>query len=253
MKKIRISAISYINTIPFIFGIKNSDIKNKIDLSIDYPAACANKLINNSADIGLIPVAAICDLGYYNIISDYCIGATNKARTVILASNSPVQEISTIFLDSHSRSSVMLAKILAEKFWKIKPAWKNVVYNKTINLKQEKSAAVIIGDKVFDVETKFRYKYDLAEEWTKYTNLPFVFAVWIANKKIDTHFITEFNKSLQFGVDNIDNAILQGDFNKIVDSETIKKYLTENISYPYDNRKKQGMELFLKYVKTLKI
>ncbi|MDA3781514.1 MAG: menaquinone biosynthesis protein [Bacteroidales bacterium] len=251
MKKIKISTISFINTIPFIFGIKNSNIIDKIDLIIDHPAACADKLVNDTVDIGLVPVASIPNLGYYKFISDYCIGATNKARTVVLVSNSPINEISTVFLDSQSRSSVTLVKILADKFWKINPIWKDINFGNEINLKQEKSAAVIIGDKVFDIETKFRYKYDLAQEWTKYTKLPFVFATWIANKEIDNKFLIEFNNALKFGVANINNAILHGDFNKIIDNETIKKYLTENISYSFDNRKKQGMELFLKYMKTL--
>lgn len=248
MSKIKISAVSYINTIPFIYGIENSDIRDKIDLTIDHPAACADRLINNKVDIGLVPVASLIDLNYYNFVSDYCIGATAKVKTVILASNSPLKDITTIFLDSQSRSSVMLAKVLAKNYWKINPKWENVNYNKLININDKNTAAVIIGDKVFDNEDSFIYKYDLAEEWIKYTKLPFVFATWVANKKIDNNFISEFNSALKYGVSNIDMAVANYD-NSFISKDLTQEYLSNNISFLFDNRKKQGLELFLKYIK----
>ena len=98
MKKIKISAVSYLNTVPFVYGLKHSGtgILDKIDLSLDIPSICAEKLITGKVDIGLIPVAVISQLSHYKIISNYCIGAIGRVKSVILASNVPLRYTSTI-------------------------------------------------------------------------------------------------------------------------------------------------------------
>ena len=104
MDKIRISAVRYANTYPFIYGLRESGFDKKVILETDHPADCAAKVISGRVDIGLIPVAALPMLKEYYIISDYCIGAIGKVRTVMLLSNSPFNDISTIYLDYRSRS-----------------------------------------------------------------------------------------------------------------------------------------------------
>ena len=125
MKKIRISAVKYANTYPFIFGLKDSGFDKKIILDTDHPAECAYKLITNRADIGLIPVAALPQLKEYHIISDYCIGSNGDVRTVMLLSNSRFEKISTIYLDYRSLTSVKLSRVLAKNFWKRDFVWLN--------------------------------------------------------------------------------------------------------------------------------
>ncbi len=122
MQKIKISSVSYINSLPFIYGIENSIFLNGNHILYkDSPANCADKLISNTIDLGLIPVAEILKIKNPQIISDYCIGAVGKVRTVLLLSQVPLSEINTILLDYESRTSVNLVKVLAEEFWKIKP------------------------------------------------------------------------------------------------------------------------------------
>ncbi|MBA3902015.1 MAG: ABC transporter substrate-binding protein, partial [Bacteroidetes bacterium] len=86
MQRIRISAVSYLNTKPFLYGIQNSDALThfNIDLKTDLPSVCAEKLLANEADLGLVPVAIIPKLKEYHIISDYCIGAIGPVKTVML-------------------------------------------------------------------------------------------------------------------------------------------------------------------------
>ena len=157
MTKIRISAVSYTNTFPFIYGIENSKIIDHIDLSKDIPSVCAQKLLDNKVDIGLIPIAVMPKLNHSEIISDYCIGASGPVRSVILASFKPLNEIETIYLDYHSRSSVMLTRILAKKFWKINVRWTETTEGFENRIK-ENEAAVIIGDKALSVEKKFPFE-----------------------------------------------------------------------------------------------
>ena len=125
MDKIRISAVKYANTYPFIYGLMESGFDKKVILETDHPADCAAKLISGKVDIGLIPVATLPLLKEYHIISDYCIGANGNVRTVMLLSNCPFDEIETIYLDYRSRSSVNLSKVLAKNFWKREFRWMN--------------------------------------------------------------------------------------------------------------------------------
>lgn len=248
MTKIKISAVSYTNTLPFIYGIENSDILNHIKLSKDIPSVCAQKLLENKVDLGLIPVAVIPKLNHYEIISDYCIGASGPVRSVILASYKPLNEINTIYLDYHSRSSVMLTRILAKKFWKINVKWTDTSDGFENRIK-ENEAAVIIGDKALAVERNFPYVYDLAEEWIKNTKLPFVFAAWVSNKNLGSTFKTNFNAALRNGLDHIDDVIKTYDFSAISNHINPKTYLEKNIDFQLDEKKIDGMNLFLEFAK----
>jgi len=248
MTKVKISAVSYTNTLPFVYGLENSDIINHIDLSKDIPAICAYKLLNNEVDIGLVPVAVIPKLKHSEILSDYCIGASGTVRSVILASFKPLKQVKSILLDYHSRSSVMLTRILAKHFWKIDVKWTdtNEGFQNRINSEQ---AAVIIGDKAMNVENNFPYVYDLADEWIKFTNLPFVFAAWVSNKDIGSTFKEEFNKALRFGIEHIDDAIKSSDLSYLSEHIDAKDYLIKNIDFNLDQKKRDGMNLFLEYAK----
>jgi len=251
MDKIRISAVKYANTYPFIYGLIESGFDQKVVLETDHPSDCAAKLISGKADIGLIPVAALLLLKEYHIISDYCIGATGNVRTVLLLSNCPFNEIETIYLDYRSRSSVNLTKVLAKNSWKKEYKWVNTSAGFDFINIGFNEAVVLIGDQCFEYENKFRNKIDLASEWKKFSGLPFVFACWTANKKLDNDFLTEFNKSLQLGVKNIDAVVEKFGKSGTITGEVLRTYLTENIDYNFDEDKKKGLKLFLKLMSEL--
>jgi chorismate dehydratase len=247
MNKIKISVVSYLNSKPFIYGLEHSDLLNEIDLQLDIPSVCASKLMNGTVDLGLIPSAAIPRINDSKIISDYCIGAVGKVASVMLYSEVPLLEIRTVLLDYQSNTSVNLVRILAKHFWKISPEWKDTSADYENNIK-DTTAAVIIGDRTFGLDGKYKYSYDLAEEWQKFTGLPFVFACWVANKKLPEVFINKFNSALKFGLDNretlIDNLRKQNEYNT-----DIKEYLTRNIDYNLDKKKREALKLFLEYIK----
>ena len=243
MDKIKISVVSYLNSKPFIYGLENNSIIEKIDLQLDIPSVCAQKLMDGKVDIGLVPIAIIPQLNPHYIISDYCIGATGKVASVMLYSDVPLHEIKSILLDYQSRTSVTLVKILAAKFWKINPDWIPAAadYEKSIS---DTTAGVIIGDRTFGMEKTHKYVYDLAEEWVKFSGLPFVFACWVSNKQLPDLFLNDFNNALKVGLDARPQLI--SDITKTGKYPTnVGKYLTESLSYEFDTAKKQGLELFL--------
>ena len=244
---IRISAVSYTNTIPFIYGLQNHAISKEIELSLDVPATCAEKLKDDKVDIGLIPVAAILDLKESYIISDYCIGAKGAVDSVFIFSNCPIQDIKYLQLDPQSKSSNQLALVLLKNYWKIGPelVLKAKEYGRSPH---PKTAFVQIGDRTFGQVDKHSFVYDLAAEWQKFTGLEFVFAAWVSNKKLDTAFINKLNESLKFGLDNrlkiLENMEMRKDFDLI-------DYLMHKIDYQYNDSKKQALQLFHKYIEEL--
>jgi len=245
MKKIRISVVNYLNSKPFIFGLENSEFRNNIDLQLDIPSVCAEKLEDDRVDIGLVPVAILPELEEYHIISDYCIGSDGAVGSVLLLSEVPLNEIKTVLLDYQSKTSVLLAQILAEKFWKIRPQWTDGEEHFE-DLIQGTTAGIVIGDRTFSLKNKFNHVYDLSAEWKKFTQLPFVFACWVSNKELDRSFVIQFNNALRFGLMNIEEVISR--YKKESGTELdVKDYLEHKISYAFDDRKKFALELFLKY------
>ncbi len=119
----------------------------------------------------------------------------------------PFQEIKTVNLDYRSRSSVNLARILAKNSWKREFFWKNTSELFDFCNIPENEAIVLIGDQCFEYEKCFSNNVDLAEEWYKFTGLPFAFACWTANRELDKVFLDEFNEALGKGVRNIPAVI----------------------------------------------
>lgn len=245
MNKIKISAVSYLNSTPFIYGINHSEIKNEIDLSLDIPAVCAQKLISGNVDIGLVPVAVMPELKKSYIITDYCIGAIGKVNSVLLLSNVPINEIKTILLDYQSRTSVKLCQLLCKEYWKVNPGFLSTNENFENDILGN-TAAVVIGDRALLLRDKFKYAYDLSQAWYDMTALPFVFACWVANKKIEADFISLFNNALKNGVQHIDNVILEEN-ELALSTEEKRKYLKNYISFDLDADKRKGLDLFFKY------
>lgn len=251
MDKIRISAVKYANTYPFIYGLMESGFDKKVVLETDHPSECAAKLISGRVDIGLIPVAVLPLLKEYHIISDYCIGANGNVRTVMLLSNCPFDKIRNIYLDYRSKSSVNLTKVLAKNSWKREFSWTNT--SKAfdfLNIGIDE-AVVLIGDQCFEFENSFRYKIDLANEWQKFTGLPFVFACWTSNKQLESEFIHEFNEALELGVNNIDRVVEKLGKTGTITGDILKSYLIENIDFNFDDEKKTALKLFLELMKEL--
>jgi chorismate dehydratase len=245
-EKVKISIVNYLNTLPFRYGIAHSAVKDKIDLQEDIPSICAQKLKFKQVDVGLVPVALLPELDHYEIITDFCLGANGKVDSVRLYSEVPIEEIKTITLDYQSKSSITLTKVLCKFFWKkdvefreAKPGFEKLV---TVT-----DAAVVIGDRTFSLNGHFKFEYDLAEEWKKFTGLPFVFAAWVSHDAVSENFIEEFNAALSLGVSNV-NAALAEYKPYVPEKFDPLDYLTKKISYDLSDEKRKALSLFLEYI-----
>lgn len=249
--KIRISAVKYANTYPFLYGMTETGFDRKVILTTDHPAECAEKLISGKVDIGLIPVAALPAMREYHIITDYCLGAYGKVKTVLLLSHSPFEEVKIINLDYRSISSVNLARILARYAWKREFTWKNTSDRfDFLNIPRDE-AVVLIGDQCFELEKMFMHKTDLAEEWHRFTGLPFAFACWTANRKLEDDFLLDFNRALEFGVNNIPDVVMKYGHSGVIRSNDLTTYLTQNMDFILNEDKREAIILFLELMRKL--
>ena len=240
-RKIRVGAVSYLNTKPLLYGIRRSALLQQIELTENYPSLIAQQLIDGTIDVGLVPVVVIPKLKEHFIISDYCIGAVNEVASVCLFSDVPLEQIEKILLDYQSRTSVALIKILLKNYWKMHPILEDAKENFRLSIRGT-TAGMIIGDSAFEQRLQSKYIYDLSLAWKAYSGLPFVFAAWVANKQLPDHFIEAFNDANAIGLRHLDDvtATLESPY------YDLKKYYTQNISYNLDEEKRRGMQRFLK-------
>jgi chorismate dehydratase len=244
MDFLKISAVSYLNTFPFVFGLQKSGLLHNFSLELDVPSVCAQKLKDGRVDIALVPVAALPELKEYRYISDYCIGAVGDVKTVLLLSRVPLEHITRVHLDFDSRTSVELVKVLASHWWKIRPQWVDLRAGEASSPRDIESL-VAIGDKTFQIRHDFRYSYDLAREWIDFSGLPFVFAAWVSTTKLDDQFLQQFSLALKYGIDH-KRECLDYFREKLPAYDDCLGYLENSISYDFDDAKKKGLELFLK-------
>ena len=242
-KKIRVGAVSYLNTKPLLFGLKRSGLMDRITLFEDYPSHIASMLLNDDIDIGLVPVVMIPIMKEAHILTDYCIGAEGEVASVALFSEVPIDQVSKVILDFQSRTSVILAKVLLKEFWKKEVEWIHVTEDFGEHIKGN-TAGIVIGDRALDQRKLSAYFYDLAGAWKEHTGLPFVFAAWVSNKPLEADFIDAFNLANGYGVTHIDEVIAETPYERC--NYDLQAYYTQNISYHFDDLKKAGMALFLK-------
>ncbi len=235
--------MSYLNTKPLLHALNNGfEIKN-MHLVEDYPARIAQMLLNNEIDVGLVPVAIIPKMQEHFIVTDYCIGAEGAVGSVCLFSEVPLERVEKVLLDYQSRTSVALARVLIKHYWKITPVLEDAKEDFREYIKGT-TAAVVIGDRAFEQRKQSTYMYDLAAAWKAFTGLPFVFAAWIANKKLPKEFIEEFNQANKIGLLSIDKVVAENPY-PLYD---LDYYYHHNISYHLTADKRIGLDKFLSFL-----
>jgi chorismate dehydratase len=249
MELLRISAVSYLNTFPFVYGIQESGLLKDFKLELDVPSICAEKFKNDAVDISLVPVGALPEMGEYHFISDFCIGAVGEVKTVLLLSKVPLSQISRIHLDFDSRTSVELVRVLAKHWWKIDPVWENLGAGQA-SVPSEIESLVAIGDKTFRIRQDFPFVYDLGTEWVLFTRLPFVFATWVSRVRLPDEILRQFTGAISYGISHKRECVDYFNERLPASYDDCLRYLEENISYGFDPRKKLGLDLFLNYLRT---
>ncbi len=254
MARLRISAISYLNTAPLMWDFRHGH--PDFDISYTVPSKCAAELANRSADIGIIPAAAFTTIPGLAVIPDVAIASKSAVRSILLVSRVPVEKIHTVALDNSSLTSVALVQILFAKWWQ-----REVSFSPADPLLSEMlercDAALVIGDTALQVDRSRYLTFDLAEEWLKFTGKPFVFAFWAVREaalgdSADAHRLAAiFQHSRDHGLEpaNVDRIAAEWAPRLALTTEDVRTYLTHNIYYSLDRACLEGLELFYRYGK----
>ena len=250
--RMRISAISYLNTAPLMWDFEHDPPHPNFEISYTLPSQCASELARGTADIGIIPSAAYATISGLMILPDVAIAAKRAVRSILLVSRKPIDQIHTIALDSSSLTSVALLKILFRKFWRTEPAFDSTPPNLEPMLSQH-DAALLIGDPALQVDRSKYLTWDLAEEWIHLTGKPFVFAFWAitaqALQQAPAGLAHLFQRSRDHGLQPENLAQIAETWSqKLGLTQTdVLEYLTENIHYYLDTPCLEGLQLFYRY------
>src|SRR5882757_10147183 len=187
MRRLRISAISYLNTAPLMWDFEHGEsreqLKEQFEVTYTIPSACAEALRTGAADIGIIPVAAYATIPGLVILPGVAIASLNAVRSILLVSRKPLDQVKTVALDTSSMTSVALCKILFAKWLGGPREYRSMAPDLEIML-ASCDAALLIGDPALLIQRAcYATVVDLAEEWRKHTGKPFVFAFWAVREE----------------------------------------------------------------------
>jgi len=254
MRRLRISAISYLNTAPLMWDFEHGAAGGDFEISYTLPSACARSLQEGSADIGIIPAAAYTQIPSLEILPGVAIASLRPVRSILLISKLPIDQIRTVALDTSSMTSVALTKVIFEKwlgggqtFFPMAPDIDQML--------RSYDAGLVIGDPALQIDRSRYLTLDLAEEWIRHTGKPFVFAFWAireqalreAQSSLDLAHIFQQSRDHGLAPASLDQIASEWSPRLGLSEASIRSYLTENIHYQLDPACLEGLQLFYRY------
>jgi chorismate dehydratase len=254
MRSLRISAISYLNTVPLMWDFEHGGAGRAFDIAYTLPSACARSLAEGTADIGIIPAAAYTQIAGLKIIPEVAIASRRAVRSILLVSKVPTSQVRTVALDTSSLTSVALTKILFEKWLGGGRTFTPMAPEIDAMLAQH-DAGLVIGDPALKIDRSRYQTLDLAEEWIRHTGKPFVFAFWAvrgealgeADPGLDLPAIFQGSRDHGLKASSIDQISHEWASKLGISESAVGAYLTENIYYSLDASCLEGLQLFYRY------
>jgi len=253
MRKLRISAISYLNTAPLMWDFEHGEARDRFDISYTLPSGCARALAEATGDIGIIPAAAYTQIPGLQILPDIAIASRRAVRSILLVSKLPVEKVRTVALDTSSMTSVALAKILLR--WLGAEPQYTPMEPEIEKMLAGHDAALVIGDPALQIDRTRYHTLDLAEEWIRFTGKPFVFAFWAvrgdalkeADPSLDLPAV--FRDSRDHGLEPSSLGAIAREWSTKLNlpEGEVRSYLTQNIHYRLDAECLEGLRLFYRY------
>src|SRR5512138_1857487 len=239
MARLRAAAVSFLNAWPLTVGLENSE---RIELVPAEPSRCAAMLEAGEVDLALVSVAAL-GKGTYDIVPGIAIGADGPVQTVVLAGEQSPAIWDEVFLDTASRTSHTLTKIVLDEMG-VRPRYTLMPALEGLARAKGTKGALVIGDRGFDVRAN--HVIDLGREWTKLTGLPMIFALWAARPGVvKPEDVQELSRAAQHGLGIRTELAQQFAAEKGGDPERYRRYLTQRIRYGLGPYELQGLEAFL--------
>ncbi len=224
--------------------------RDLFDLEFAIPALCADRLASGAADIGIVPSFEL-TRQQLEIIPGCGIACRGAVRSILLISTRPAAEIRTLAVDSSSRTSVQLARVILARKFGAEPRFTSRAPDLESMLKTD-DAALIIGDPALRIDPARLpyYSYDLGSEWVEMTDLPMVFAVWAGRPGHATPAIAEaFRQSCHYGRERLEDIVSSEAPRREFSPALVREYLSRHIIHELEPRDYAGMELFLSYAR----
>lgn len=246
-KPVRLGAVSYLNTKPLVEGLETRP--NLFSIRFDVPSVCAALLHAGDVDLGLIPAIEYqraADDAQYWIVPDLAIGSNGPIASVAVFSRVPVDRIRSIALDTSSRTSVALTRVLCARHWGIEPAFVPAAPDLAGMLAQA-DAALLIGDPalVADPAAHDALKLDLGSEWRAMTGLPFVYAVWAGREGVaSSEHVRALQEARDRGVAAVEAIARRAGLGDPVATDRALRYLRDNLKYGLQDAEIAGLRRF---------
>jgi len=250
---IRLGVVSYLNTKPLVHAFEMGEVDHDFELVYDVPSVCARKLHDQDTDVALIPAIEIARAPEpYSIVEGVGIASRGPVRSVFLVLNRDPADVRTLALDTSSRSSVALSRILLQKRF-------GAHLEDTIDAEPDvdvmldnADAAVVIGDIALELD-RSRYRVvDMGDAWTEWTGLPFVYACWTGRKyAIDREGCDALVRAKASGLLHVDAIAEAYAADHPYDAVFYSAYLSQAIHYGLGDAELEGMHRYFAYANEL--
>jgi chorismate dehydratase len=209
------------------------------------PARCAQMLARGLVDAALVPVIEYQRVPGIVVVPDVCVGARSRVRSVVMVTRgAELKTVRSVALDTSSRTSAALVRIIFHEFLGTRPAWRPAAPDLTEML-DESDAALLIGDPAMVFPHEGLRVYDLAGLWREYTGLGFVFAMWMARESATERVrAVDFRGARDEGLAHVDEIVADYQAMLGLPREELRSYLLENISFELNAEMREGLDLF---------
>ncbi|MBF0491383.1 MAG: menaquinone biosynthesis protein [Deltaproteobacteria bacterium] len=240
---LKIACVPYLNAKPLIASLDSKEF----ELFYQPPAQLEKILMQEKADLALLPILNYFENSRLKLVPGLCIGCRGTVESVKLFSSKPIQEVRHIYLDVESRTSQNLLKvILKEKYGR---DLEGICFYGSLEERELIEAYLLIGDKAMIDPPQTSYEYDLGAEWTEWQKLPFVFAAWMSTRNLETTIAQVLQKALNKSFKYID--LLLNDFENGLGRERLRHYFTSSIHYIMGEEELRGITRFFELLKPI--
>ncbi len=244
IKPLRVAAVSYLNSVPLVWGLRHGPHKDRFQVHNTLPSQCADDLRTGNAGAGIIPSIEYQRIDDLKIVPGLSVSSSGPVQSVLLISKTPVERIRSVALDTSSRTSACLIQILMKRHYGIAP--KIVPHAPDLDAMLAKcDAAMMIGDPALATDFPGLQVRDLAEDWRALTGLPFVFAFWaVRGEEARSDLTQAFQESAAYSMRHLEQIIAEETQRTGFTPELIRIYLTENIDFTLGEKNLEGLRLF---------
>jgi chorismate dehydratase len=282
MGRLRISIVEFLNTAPLVWGFTDGPLKGRYDLSFTVPSLCAEALRSGQVDVAIIPAIEYQRMNGMVVLPEMAVAARGEVRSILVLAKKPIELAKRIALDTNSRSSVALTRLLSKRFWGIAPEFIDAAPDPVAML-EEADAALVIGDPALRIRLKVDallakaasgkidakgcgcaddappkqdqivpgvdtlFVYDVAEQWRQMTAKPCVLAVWVGRRELITpEVVADFLASKEYGLARIGEIAEAASLKLELPPRDLEIYLRDHIDFSLDGPNLEGLELYFR-------